>query len=524
MPKEPTHPGVYVAEVPGGARQISGVATSVTAFIGRALRGPCNEPVPIRSYIDFVRKFGGLWADSMMSYAVQQFFQNGGTDALIIRVVHLRDATAANNAARATITTKLLELEAADEGNWGNKLRVWLDSGGSAPKNGKATGSRFSLRVEDTGTGEIEIFKNLSISASSPRYVKTILENESSLVRVRRFIPTADTHRTSAAGVPVVSGLVGNNYNKANRGGNDGAAITDVDITGLESAQTGIYSLEKTDLFNLMCIPPLTREADIAPGTYRAALDYCKKRRAVLVIDPPDGWRRIEKVKDGIEAIRLRDENAVMYFPRIKAPDKLNGDRLVAFAPCGAVAGIIARTDALRGVWKAPAGTDAILNGVPEMAVNLTDAENGRLNTLGVNCLRYFPGSGSVVWGARTLEGADNLGSEWKYLPVRRTALFIEESLYRGTQWVVFEPNGEPLWAQIRLNVSAFMHSLFLQGAFQGKAPKDAYFVKCDKETTPQSDIPNGVVNMLVGFAPLKPAEFIIIKLQQKAGNNGAGV
>jgi phage tail sheath protein FI len=188
------------------------------------------------------------------------------------------------------------------------------------------------------------------------------------------------------------------------------------------------------------------------------------------------------------------------------------------FPPCGIIAGVMARTDTNRGVWKAPAGLDAAINGVRELQVNLNDAENGMLNPLGINCLRFFAASGRVVWGSRTLRGADQLADEYKYIPVRRLALYIEESLYRGTQWVVFEPNDEPLWAQIRLNVGAFMHGLFRQGAFQGQTPRDAYFVKCDKETTTQTDINLGVVNILVGFAPLKPAEFVVIKIQQMAG------
>jgi uncharacterized protein len=196
----------------------------------------------------------------------------------------------------------------------------------------------------------------------------------------------------------------------------------------------------------------------------------------------------------------------------------LNNNQIGEFVPCGVVAGIFARTDTQRGVWKAPAGLDATLVGVPQISVNLTDNENGELNPLGINCLRAFPVSGRVVWGSRTLQGNDSLASEWKYIPVRRTALYIEESLYRGTQWVVFEPNDEPLWSQIRLNAGAFMQNLFRQGAFQGQSPRDAYFVKCDKETTTQNDINLGIVNIVVGFAPLKPAEFVIIKLQQMAG------
>ncbi len=182
------------------------------------------------------------------------------------------------------------------------------------------------------------------------------------------------------------------------------------------------------------------------------------------------------------------------------------------------MAGIFSRTDAQRGVWKAPAGLEATLVGVPQLSVPLTDMENGELNPLGINCLRSMPAIGPVVWGSRTLQGDDRLASEWKYIPIRRLALYLEESLYRGTQWVVFEPNDESLWAQIRLNVGAFMHNLFRQGAFQGSTPREAYFVKCDKETTTQNDRNLGIVNIVVGFAPLKPAEFVIIKIQQIAG------
>jgi len=214
--------------------------------------------------------------------------------------------------------------------------------------------------------------------------------------------------------------------------------------------------------------------------------------------------------------------NAAFYYPWLLAPDPKQEGRPRAFPPGGAVAGIYARTDATRGVWKAPAGTDASLSGVIGVTLPMTDGENGVLNPLGVNCIRRFPVYGTVVWGARTLRGNDEIGSEWKYVPVRRTALFIEESLYRGLKWVVFEPNDEPLWAQIRLNVGSFMNDLFRQGAFQGQTPKDAYFVKCDKDTTTQSDINRGIVNIIVGFAPLKPAEFVVLSIQQMAGQLAA--
>ena len=209
--------------------------------------------------------------------------------------------------------------------------------------------------------------------------------------------------------------------------------------------------------------------------------------------------------------------NAAVYFPRIRQADPLRGGSTATFAACGAIAGTYARTDGARGVWKAPAGIDAGLAGVVGLEVPLTDAENGILNPLGINCLRTFRGIGSVVWGARTLRGSDMLADEYKYVPIRRLALFLEETLYRSTQWVVFEPNDEPLWAQIRLSVGAFLQSLFRQGAFQGTTPREAYFVRCDRDTTTQYDVDRGIVNIIVGFAPLKPAEFVVIGIQQIA-------
>jgi hypothetical protein len=294
--------------------------------------------------------------------------------------------------------------------------------------------------------------------------------------------------------------------------------------------KTGISALEKADLFNLLCIPPAARNGDTNNSVYQEAMSYCAKRRALLIVDPPMAWGASPAAAASTAAASLGSlglsgtdaRNAALYFPRVRKADPERARQIDTFVPCGIVAGVMARTDTQRGVWKAPAGLDATLNGIQGLQVNLTDDENGQLNPLGINCLRSFPVNGRVVWGARTLRGADQLADEYKYVSVRRVALFIEESLYRGTQWVVFEPNDEPLWAQIRLNVGAFMHNLFRQGAFQGSTPQQAYLVKCDAETTTQNDIDRGIVNILVGFAPLKPAEFVIIKIQQLAGQSEA--
>jgi hypothetical protein len=288
-----------------------------------------------------------------------------------------------------------------------------------------------------------------------------------------------------------------------------------------------MYALKKADLFNLLCIPPDVLGADTPKEVYQEAMTFCKAERAMLIVDPPAAWGENKtdlisdpqaKLSSDIGLTGLAARNAVLYFPLVLESDPLREGQIDSFVPCGIVAGVMARTDTQRGVWKAPAGVDATLNGVQGLQVKLTDDENGLLNPVAINCLRSFPIYGQVVWGARTLRGADQLADEYKYVPVRRLALYIEESLFRGLKWVVFEPNDEPLWAQIRLNVGAFMHNLFRQGAFQGSTPREAYFVKCDSETTTQNDINLGIVNVVVGFAPLKPAEFVIIKIQQMAG------
>ncbi|HKG79015.1 MAG TPA: phage tail sheath C-terminal domain-containing protein [Pyrinomonadaceae bacterium] len=303
--------------------------------------------------------------------------------------------------------------------------------------------------------------------------------------------------------------------------GSDGTFPDVGTYSGDPLKHTGFFALDGVDLFNLMVIPG-DREVD--ENTYRQVVGpasiYCNNRRAFLLIDALDSWTNNNlPVADAaavntLRALVVKDHSAVFY-PKVQYSDA--GVKKFIGAS-GMIAGLMARTDSQRGVWKAPAGTEATLLGILDLELNLTDLENGVLNKLGVNCLRKFP-SGIVNWGARTLDGSDDIGSEWKYIPIRRLALFLEESLFRGTKWIVFEPNDEPLWASIRMNLNAFMMSLFRQGAFQGSTPDKAFYVKCDSETTTQNDRNLGIVNIEVGFAPLKPAEFVVIKIQQIAGD-----
>ena len=619
MSISPTYPGVYVQELSSPVHTITGVATSITAFVGALGTGPINQATRVHSLSEFSQRFGAPDQASRVGMAVQQFFLNGGADAYIVRL--------GEGAVRASagLTIKggdkvVLSITALQEGASGNQLRVLVADDGP---------NQFKLSVLGPNKRQ-EIYSGLSMDRRSPNYVLTQLNSQSRLVEAKDMganledadprnaakavltggkftaeeqkkpiIVTADrsvgllldgkprltvklqaqpagpadtAHLTEICAdlqkqvidagntgfkceftnnsVVMTSGMPGpsSSVQVVSGGAPDAAGalkllniepdpgvpvalnIGEFSLTkgsdGLVSetaavyfpaAETpvrhGVYALEDVDLFNLLVLPGVQ-----SFGVLQQAAAYCEQRRAVLLVDSPSGAATPpDMVSQTAGAALTVSKNAAVYYPWLHLPDP-NSDATVRHPPSGTIAGLIARTDVARGVWKAPAGTEASLVNVQGLDYRLTDAENGDLNPLGVNCLRLFQGFGPVAWGARTRRGADDLTDQWKYLPVRRTALYIEESLYRGLKWVVFEPNDEPLWAQIRLNVGAFMHDLFRQGAFQGMTPRDAYLVKCDRETTTQNDIDRGIVNVLVGFAPLKPAEFVILSLQQLAG------
>ena len=756
MPIQLASPGVYIQEVSSGVRTIAGVATSVAAFLGAASRGPINKATRIYSFADFERGFGGLSADSEMSYGVRQFFLNGGTDAWIVRVV--KDASPASRTLQNLTPIPVLTVTALDAGASGNGIQVRVDYTTAFPD------STFNISFIRNSDGRAEQYANVSMNSADARYLPDLVNGVSQLVKISRDVTqgtlnglpagtstsgtlgdvstlldathtdfrvvvnglppvtvsitlpadiaggTATQRLTALAaaiqakvqaqsgGKAALSGftcarsgsnlvltsgaggefssvrvLAGSAKNAAGvlklgvaaggvevdavaslrpvrmpdpatltsgtfaaadldalpaathtalrisldgygpdvvdlgnagaAGGNLAAKLIDManrlqvavralkpgnpayrDFTatpvgstlvlasgsrgagssiavsaapandlaaglhllaeatlstpptdaflgggtetpygaadvypafiGSRSKREGLYALEDADIFNLLVLPGITDA-----GVLADAASYCEERRAFFIVDAPASATDVASMVAAASGTDLpKSDHAAVYFPWTFVADPLKNGKARLTPPGGTMAGLYARTDGSRGIWKAPAGTDANLSGVQSMAVPLTDGENGSLNPLGVNCLRTFPVYGAVSWGARTLRGADQMASEYKYVPVRRLALYIEESLYRGTQWVVFEPNDEPLWAQIRLNIGAFMNGLFRQGAFQGSSPREAYLVKCDRETTTQDDINRGVVNILVGFAPLKPAEFVVISIQQLAG------
>jgi len=453
-------------------------------------------------------------------------YSDGTTDDLtsVAGTVWTSSATAVATVSTTGLATAVaaggsLTLFASNPGAWGNNLRVSV-----TPQNSDPT--RFGLLVQQvTSTGQLqtlESFMNLTTLATDPQYVVTVIDNDSQYVSFinpvtgNPVVPTATPSATASSGQIALTGGV------------DGAVLVpasdqNFEIALLSDPTGGVYLLNRVDIFNLLCIPGETDTPTISK-----LQGYCASQRAFFIVDAPQLATTAGLTQSGPVGTPLGgppgllagtySSNSAYYFPWVQAPDPLFGNRPTLFPPCGFVAGIYAATDAGRGVWKAPAGINASLTGVTGLQYNLTDTENGDLNPQAINCMRQFKVYGDVLWGARTLQGNDQAGSEWKYIPIRRLALYIESSLYDGTQWVVFEPNDTPLWGQIRLNVGAFLQGLFLQGAFQGTTPAQAYFVKCDAENNPQSSIDLGIVNILVGFAPLYPAEFVVIQIQQIAG------
>lgn len=658
-----SYPGVYIQEVASGVRTITSVGTSITAFVDFFREGPMNTPVEIFGMSDFAREFGGIDTRSEASYAIAQFFLNGGSTALVVRA-HAGAAPALGAATvglRQTVAPadpSVVGFSAASEGSWGNSLRVEIDHRTADPTRFfNLTVIRYASPAPGAAPLTQEKFLNVTLDATSSRNVVKVLAADSRLLRA--IVPAATTVVPAASGTssgplalnqaaldalggptarrlrvqvgagsvfqatlptwgagqvttlqqlasrleqalrtavdttpaaeptpPALTGasvvVVGNSRLVVTAGRGDPARqLTDtivfsnaagpadnaaqtlalfgagsaanvqqyplgstlVDAAGYDQGvaggdgsppdadalvgavadanDRGVYALRKADLFNLLCIP---RAANLADAQMRQVVEksiaLCERQRAFMLVDIPESTDQVAEIKDWLDAHgNFRSRNSALFFPRLKIADPNADYRPRSVGNSGTLAGVFARTDSDRGVWKAPAGIEATLRGIDDVDYRLTDAENGTLNPLAINALRVFPIYGLVSWGARTLDGADQTGSEWKYTPVRRLALMLEESLFRGTKWVVFEPNDEPLWARIRLNIGAYMNSLFRQGAFQGTTPRDAYFVKCDAETTTQDDRNKGIVNIEVGFAPLKPAEFVVIKIQQIAGD-----
>jgi hypothetical protein len=537
MPSAYTYPGVYIEEIPSGVRTITGVSTSDTAFVDTFARGPVNRAVRVTGMQDFEHRFGKLHRLSEAGYAIRQYFLNGGQIAWVVRVVNGTPVTARHRfAPEGSPASGELIVEASSPGKWAkNSVQVAIGK-----RTAAAPPNLFNLVVRELDVGGTrvvasEVHRNVSTDKTSGRYVADVVAQDSELIRILSVgaggLPPAsgenDAEDEDVTSPLLLSDVTSPLFESLSDPVNDDTtttALPEDQAPDKQALTDGLKALESIApaVFNLLCLPAAANlDVTAMNQVIQEASKFCADHRAFLIVDPHKDTGTLDALTTWLKTAP-RHRNAAVYFPRVEVSDPLNEGRPKLVGPSGTMAGVYARTDAKRGIWKAPAGADDGRLVGASLPVQLTDLQNGQFNPLGVNLLRTFPIYGNVAWGARTLDGADQQASEWKYIPIRRTALYIEESLYQGLKWVVFEPNDEPLWSQIRLNVGTFMHDRFRQGAFQGVTPREAYFVKCDSETTTQSDINGGIVNILVGFAPLKPAEFVVIRIQQMAGQTEA--
>lgn len=556
------HPGVYVQEVASGVQPIQGVSTSTAAFIGIADKGPVPgtllptkrpaQPVLITSFTEYSRQFGGFRSDSFLTYAVQAFFQNGGQQLYIVRVVPPAPSSPPSSPPSTAIAAAAgsagsgagaVPLSAANQGAWGNQIWVQISTSSDGdPSNFKLQVMYGATQAEAQGN-LVESYDNLTfntsptllVGATNPAvYAVHTVNSRSEYIAI-----TGDfsANPLPASKAPQLVQLTGGGDGDSTTVNFLGQPATSVSPTG-----SGLHALDRVTNVNLIAIPG---QGDVA--TVSAGVEYCKNQRplqdcffvgdmgsitadgtatgptSVPLARRDDATPTVSTVAaarafattgvGGTALDRSAGDYGAIYFPWIYAPDPIGAGRnpRILLPPSGFITGIYARIDNSRGVFKAPAGTEAGLAGALAPFVTTTDVDQDQLNPVMVNVVRTVPGSGLVAWGARTFAN----DASWRYIPVRRIAIFLRNSIYNGIQWAVFEPNDEPLWASLRLNIRAFMLTQFQAGAFQGSTPDQAFFVQCDSSTTTQIDIDNGVVNIVVGFAPLKPAEFVVLKLSQ---------
>jgi phage tail sheath protein FI len=499
------HPGVYIQEESSGARPIEAASTSTACFVGTASRGRPDYPTFITNFEGFVGGFGELAKAHHMPLSVYQFFQNGGKRTYIVRVLP-------GDAAVATGALSDIGIKAAGAGAWGNDVLVSVSLNAYGGDPGNAADTRpvlydWVIRVKDAD-GEykpVEAFYSLGVKEAGDRFYAAVLNRDSNYIDIT--LQGDGEYREGN----IEPGSV------ALAGGSDG--------TGQPTASDyarALQTLDRIDDISILAIPGVTSDKSDFSIALTGSTYASGRRDMIYVLDPPGSARdnrdestQIADVKDFLRDYSNKESYTALYFPWVEVADPYSS---IAGAtryapPSGFIAGLYARIDNTRGVWKAPAGTEATILGAVGLGVSVTDGEQDALNPVGINCIRQFASSGIVCWGARTLSTVSN--PEYRYVPVRRFAIFLEKSLFRGTQWVVFEPNDEPLWSTVRFNLNAFMSSLFRQGALQGTKASEAYLVKCDAANNVQATIDQGQLHILVAFAPLKPAEFVIIHIQQ---------
>ena len=500
-------PGVYVEEVEAGSRPIEGVGTAVAAFVGLAEKGPVNTATLISNWNQFTATFGEFVPGSFLAHSVYGYFANGGGNCYVVRIGGVDGGNGAGGSharqlpAGPRAQLGRLKVAALEPGAQPGEISVEVaEAGGEAPGE-----ELFKVVVRQNGQ-PVEEFDRVSLGRGRQN-VSTVVNAASKVIRVEDVLP-GPVERPPLTSVtllappaPAASAV---------------PALTTDDFVGDVSERTGFGGLEAVDDVTMVCVPDLMSayqrggvDLETVQAVQLGVIAHCEQMgNRIAVLDPPPGLNAQQVKEWRQEKAGYDSKYAALYWPWIKVFDPVSG-KPTMMPPSGHVAGVWGRSDDSRGVHKAPA--NEVIRGAISLETQITRTEHGLLNPLGINCIRSFPGGGIRVYGARTLSS----DPAWRYLNVRRLFNYLEESILNGTQWVVFEPNDDALWARIRRTISAFLVNEWRKGALFGATPDEAFYVKCDRDTNPAEGIDAGQVVCEIGVAPVKPAEFVIFRLAQ---------
>jgi hypothetical protein len=494
-------PGVYVEEVEAGSRPIEGVGTAVAAFVGLAARGPANSPTLVTNWNQFTSTFGEFIEGSYLAHAVYGYFLNGGGAAYVVRV----GADGAVPTASAQLPSAAdkgkpaFKVAALDSGPAGNDVSVDVEAG--------ADEGSFRLVVKQGGK-PVETFDGLT-AGKGKQNVATVVKAQSKVITIEEAgslaVPAPGTVALSGGGAAVP------------------ARLTPDDYVGNSSDRTGFAGLEAVDDITMLAVPDLMTvyeqgmiDMEGLKAVQLAMLAHCELMGdRVAILDAPPGLNAQQVKEWRVDKAGYDSKYGTLYWPWVKVFDPLSGQAKFV-PPSGHVAGIWARNDDTRGVHKAPA--NEVIRGAITLELNITKAEHDQLNPSGINCIRAFPGRGIRIWGARTISS----DPAWRYLNVRRLFNYVEESIFEGTQWVVFEPNDIRLWGRVKRTINAFLLRVWRDGALFGATPEQAFFVKCDETNNPPETRDAGQLIIDIGIAPVKPAEFVVFRIAQFSGSPDA--
>jgi phage tail sheath protein FI len=500
--------GIQVQEEAGPGQSIAESPTAVTAFVGRCLRGPMNRPVAIAGFNEYQRIFGGLWQPSTLSYAVEQYFENGGRAAIVVRV--------ANGARCCTLElhagSQPLRLEALAPGTR-EFLRAAVDYDGIG-ENEQDCFNLVIQRVRTPGSEHIEdqeIYRRVSVTPDSPRFVEAVLA-ESALARVAGTVPRIRPDPTPRHDARGIAGYVFSGTDA-----DDGAPLTDYDVIGSAARRTGIFALDGVDGFNLLCIPPLARDVDVGPSTLLVANRYCRERHALLLVDPPLAWDSAAKALAEMRHWPLPTDSACLFFPRLLGYDKLRG-RFEAFAPSSAIAGALSRASEHWPVWSSACAEEAVVRPGLKLACTVDEEQRARLAAIGVNTVQTVRRTGREAPKAATLAGPGAAAPDWRSLAARRLALLVINSIERGTRWLVFEPNEPQTWKRAEAQLREFLAMLEFRGAFWEREAGDRWFAVCDERINRERQREQGIISLLFGIPGNGPGRFHAWLVSHRAG------